>query len=262
MSGDGCSMTCTAEMTTTLTAFRMTDLDLRDPHVFIRPLFGCNDATDTDVAGQPSVNARLQEAITMDTDMDGMLELSPLQIFRPLDQAAPSGAMDILFGECTDPEATTMCAPPAMPMPIMTTATNMAMACLGTLPGTTSGYMPGITLPAGPCYVSDAETLSFDLGGVPITLTDARIAGTYSGSPATRIINGLIRGFLSQADAETAMVDLGILGMRSVASLLPGGMGSCRPEYMDGSGMDNNGTTNGWYFYLNFTARVVPYTEM
>ena len=78
-----------------VTALRINDLDLRDPHVFVNP-FGslCVDMTDTPFAGF-SVNGQLQTAIVGDANpADGFLDLSTMLLFDPLDQGAPLNVFD------------------------------------------------------------------------------------------------------------------------------------------------------------------------
>lgn len=73
------------------TAFRLTDLDLRDPHIFVNFL-GCRDVTDTQLVGY-SFNSDTQTRIQTDGDSDGFLDLSHLIVFDPLDQSGAGGAM-------------------------------------------------------------------------------------------------------------------------------------------------------------------------
>lgn len=245
MSGDGCDDMCRNEAAPP-TAFRITSLTMRDPHMFTR-FFICADVT-----GQ--VNTAISDAVTMDDDGDGLLDLSILNVFSPLDQAAAMTPLDIVFADCTTPTAG--CTPDGT-APIRSTANNQAAGiCLEPVPGTTD-WGP-ITNSTGPCYVSDTETLTLNLGGIDIVLQDAEVAGTYSGTPATRIVNGLIIGFLSEADAEaTTLPDtLAVVGGMQLSAILPGGMGNCSRT----DARDTLRGTQGWWFYLNFEADVVPYT--
>jgi hypothetical protein len=125
--------------------------------------------------------------------------------------------------------------------------------CLGTLPGTlTAMYSPEVATPSGPCFVSDTETITITLSGIPITLSDAQVAATYSGNPATQLVNGLVRGFISEADADATILPdtLPVVGGQPLSAVLPGGTDNCAGH----SDMDSNGGTAGWWFYLNFTA--------
>jgi cysteine-rich repeat protein len=258
VAGDGCDATCMAEPT----VFRASDADLRDPHIYVDvPFVGCTDVTDSAPLGQASANDNLQDAVTMDGDGDGFLDLSLMLIFRPLDQVSATGNVDVATGLCTDPIATTSCdldpAVPAQP----TTYTNMSSGtCLAPYPGTvsTAGYVPAITDATASCFVTAAVTITLDLQGTMVPLYDAQVGGTYVGAPATSLTNGLMRGFISETDADLITIDLGPLGMATLSSLLPGGTGNCASHDDRDVGLD--GVTMGWWFYLNFPADVVTYT--
>jgi hypothetical protein len=99
-----------------------------------------------------------------------------------------------------------------------------------------------------------------------ITLVDSRIGGVWFETPATEIRNGLIRGFLTEATANTTLVPEGTTGIDSIdgepiSELLRGGVGSCsQPSPATGDKEMHNGMA-GWFFYLNFTSAKVPYDE-
>jgi cysteine-rich repeat protein len=244
------------------TAFRMRDLDLRDPHVYVDAL-GCRDVTDTAFFGF-AVNGELQTSIQTDGDSpaDGLLDLSIATVFRPLDQSAATNAIEIHFPSCTTPLASTQCSrnPPASP-PIMATATNMTSGtCLLPVNGTTTAmYTPDVANATGPCYVSNAVTVTVNIAGIPITLNQARIAATYVGSPASNTVNGLLMGFISETDANNTTLpsSLPLVGGDPLSSLLPGGSGNCAGH----SDADMNGGVRGWWFYLNFTAPQVTWVD-
>jgi hypothetical protein len=254
---DGCDR---CQVVVTPTAFRFTDLDLRDPHTYVQ-LLGCRDATDVPVFGLFAVNTELQTALTTDGDGDGDLDLSPVNVFRPFDQGAPTHPIEVHFASCSASTPIT-CSPGADP-PVTSTATNAtAGTCLAPLAGTTSGYSPAITSSSAPCFASGSATLTIELSGIPITLRDAQVAATYLGNPATGMVNGLIRGFISEADANATILpaSLPLVGGQPLSRLLPGGQGNCRTN----AGFDDrdfNGPTRGWWFYLNYTATRTPWTE-
>lgn len=265
--GDGCSDTCQLEAV----AFRITDLDLRDPHVYI-DFLGCRDVTDQLFFGF-AVNPALQTAVQTDDDMDGELDLSLVLRFDPLHPAAATTGLEFIEAVCTAPEATTTCVPDAMGTTVTSTANNtlapmMPASCLGAIAGTTRPYSPAISTPGGPCFASDAESITVSLSGIPVTLSDARIAARYVGSPATNLVSGLIRGFISEADADATILpmDLPLIGGSPLSFVLPGGdpPGNNNANCRNASNHDDKdvgpGGVTGWYFYLNFTARVVPYT--
>ena len=275
--GDGCSATCRVEPI----AFRFTDLDLRDPHVFANvPLLGCADVTNLSLFGIDGVNPQLQTNIQTDEDGDGLLDLSLANTFAPLIQTAGSmTTADLVFPDCTAPMSSTSCELAAGAQHTVASAVNMGSGavCLAPVAGTTDGaYTPALVSPTAPsggtCYAATAGTVSFDLGGIPITLIDARIGGEWFGSPATEIRDGMIRGFLSEAAADTTIIPEGTTGIDSIdgeplSALLRGGTGSCSqpaPATGDTDTYTPPGGTaiTGWYFYLNFTAARATYVEL
>ena len=257
---DACSNTCMLG-TVAPTAFRMGDLDLRDPHVFVN-FIGCRDVTDTPIVGF-SVNGELQTNIQTDGDTpaDGVLDLSIATVFRPLAQTAATSPAEIHFPQCRTPFAGTTCSRmPSATTPVLTTATNLATGtCLTPLAGTLLPYSPAVTSPSGPCYAAGPVTVPINLGGIPITLRDARIAATYVGNPAGNTTNGLLMGFISETDANATIIPASfpLVGGQSLSSLLPGGTGNCATH----DARDMNGAVRGWWFYLNFTAPRVTWID-
>jgi hypothetical protein len=133
--------------------------------------------------------------------------------------------------------------------------------CLSPIPGTVS-YQPAPAKPVGPCFVSDPQPLTVNLGGLPVTLDAAQIASTYVGQPAESLTKGLIMGFLSEADAENIVIpdDVPFVGGKPLASLFPGGKGNCSNKNARDLGPD--GVTLGWWVYLDFTAAPVGWTDI
>jgi hypothetical protein len=263
----------------------MTDLDIRDPHLWADVAGGCRDVTNTVtvvIFTVDGVNPLLQDNIRTDGDSpaDGLLDLSIVETFSPLVQTAGATTMTrVTFPECTTPYTATMCT---LPVDADRTATVVATnqgagaTCLGTLPMTTRYTFPVPTAPTGgTCYSAAAGTIMFDLGGIPITLASASIGGRYFGAPATEIRDGLIRGFISYAQAQATIIPEGTTGQAAIdgeplSSLLrttstggstPGGCGSSTTASDLDVGPD--GTTPGWWFYLNFAAAPpTSYTEL
>jgi cysteine-rich repeat protein len=256
VAGDGCDDQCQFEAI----AYRMSDMDLRDPHVYV-DAFGCRDVTDNAFFGF-SVNGELQTAIQTDDDSDGFLDLSLVLNMDPATTQVAGGDMDFVVAECTAPMSSTTCTVSDPADVIASTFTNMSTGtCLGTLPNTVRPYSPAVIQPAGPCFLSDAETITLDIGDIPITLSDARIAATWSGSPPDQLLNGLVRGFISEEDADATILpdSLAVVGGQPLSSILPGGTGNCAGHSDMDTGPNNE---PGWYFYLNFSAVAAPYTEM
>ncbi|MFN0249388.1 MAG: DUF4215 domain-containing protein [Kofleriaceae bacterium] len=257
---DACRNNCTRGPT----AFRFQTLALRDPHAFATVIIGCSDITNS-LAGQ-AINQQFTTNLTTDGDNDGFLDLSPVVIFRPLDQTpAVMPPIELQFANCTGPNpATTTCAHDPGSEVVSLTATNQTSGeCLGIIPNTVRPYNPPVTVTTAPtggaCFVSTESAVTFTLAGVNITLTDAQVAAAYSGNPATGLSNGLLRGFLSEASANQVFLpaNLPIVGGRSLGSLLRGGTGNCQ----SGSDKDTHEGVIGWWFYLNFTAAARPWSD-
>ncbi len=200
-----------------------------------------------------------------DSPADGLLDLNLLSVFRPLTQPPLAGAIaEIYTGECTVPFGSESCSPGATP-PGITTYANQSSGICATPIGGTSGpanlgtYPPGIASPAADCYGSLPLDTTFNLAGIDIALEEVVQGATYVGAPATSLTDGLIIGFLSEADADLIILpaSLPIVGGSPLSSVLAGGTGSCAPT--DDRDTGPSGAT-GWYFYLNFTAHEVTWT--
>jgi hypothetical protein len=250
------------------TAFRINSLTLRDPHAFTSLLGGCPDITD-------AVNTQLSNAVTMDGNMDGSLDLSIVSVFRPLDQSTSTNRMDIVLPECTAPTASssTRCTRTATSTILMNRATNLTTGtCLDTMPTaattTTAAFTPAPTVPTGPCFSSDSADLPLNLGGIMLTLRSARIGAQYMGTPATQLVQGLIRGFVAETDANAATLPTSVLlvGGQPFSHILPGGTMNCASGTSLTNAVDmgpgpSGASVRGWWLYINFTAVPVPYSE-
>ena len=241
--------------------FRFSDLDLRDPHVFVDATpFGCIDFTDDPIpVVEFSFNQSLQDQINGDGDGDGFLDLTSLLLFRPLHRQATGERVDFSDGMCLAPIEDTVCVPDPMTAPLETTYDSMvAGTCLDTVPGTTSGYSPGIDTPDTLCFATAAETVPFQLGDLTVELEDVQIAGNFVGAPLVdNLTSGLVRGFLSEAAADALLLppDLPLVGGEPLSILLPGGTGNCA----SGDDRDVHEMIVGWWFYFNYTADRTTY---
>src|SRR6185503_11564859 len=103
------------------------------------------------------------------------------------------------------------------------------------------------------------QTLPINIQGTTITLHDATIGAVYQNDPATGLMTGLIRGFVTETDADNTIVPLPILGDTALSKLLPGGKDNCKAGSSDKDTLADG--TKGWYFYLNFSAVQTPWTE-
>jgi hypothetical protein len=230
--------------------FRLSDLDLRDPHVFVDVL-GCRDVTDTPFLGF-AANAALQDRIQQDADGDGLLDLSYLIEFLPLDRAQPTNLIDFGGAECTAPISSADCSP-VLASAIAGDATLQNTGiCSEPDAGTTRPYSPGVTSSGAPCFGSPSGSIALDLGGIPVILERATVAATFVGNPGDSLVNGLLRGFIRESDANVLLLPptLPLVGGQPLSSLLPGGTGNCAAF----SDIDTLEGEAGWWFYLNFTA--------
>ena len=235
--------------------YRFTSLYLRDPHVFVNAI-GCMDLTDTEFFGF-SVNGKLQTSIQTDGNGDGFYDLSYVQRLRPLDENDGAvGEADFVSANCST--TTGACAADGS-MPLLSMYTSQVTGqCLGVIAGTTAHpYFPTVTQASAPCFATSAVSVTLNLGGIPVPLQNASIGATYS-DPA-HLTNGLLRGFISEADANNTILPMGIplVGGMPLSSLLPGGTGNCAGF----SDKDVIGGVTGWQFYLNFDATRVSYSE-
>jgi len=187
-----------------------------------------------------------------------LLDLSPTLLFEPLRQTG-STPMELVFAGCTAPAGpSTSCTPNGGARYSATSTSQTTGTCLDAIAGTTHGYSPAITATPGPCFASDPRELAVQLNGVSITLKSAQVAATWNGTPATGLTSRLLRGFISEADADATIIPLPFLGDTPLSKLLPGGTGNCA-GYSD-KDVGPGGVT-GWYFYLNFTAVNNPWSE-
>lgn len=229
------------------TAYRMDSIALRDPHLWA--FDGSFDVTDT-------VNEDLTTSIESDGDdpADGVLDLSIVLVFRPVAPSAGSSGLDVVIDAvCTAPLDGTSCTVDAESTTVSSTATNGDSTCLAPEDGTAGTYDPAITTPSGRCFVSDAESVSIDASGVLLVLQDARVAATYDGGdPPGTVTSGLFAGFMTETDADATILpdDLPLVGGMPLSTLL------LEEDKDTGPGGDP-----GWWFYFNFTATVVPFTE-
>lgn len=233
------------------TAFRITTLELVDPHARL----GCGDVTTI-------FNNQLTAAINEDGDGDEFLDLSGLAVFRPLDQGATQTPVDVIVGaDCTVPADTTTCAGNAMQSVVSSTAENDAAATCSVvvLDSTNPDYDPTPSASATPCFSAAAPgSLILEVSGTQIELVDVAASATYDGDPATGLSNGVLRGFISEAQANNVVLSTDF-GDFTLSSLFLGGEDN---TCADGDDRDTGpGDESGWYIYLAFTAQEVPYSE-
>jgi hypothetical protein len=254
MSGDGCcpsgaSYADDTDCPQPASAFRITQLELRDPHVYFQGIGGCNDSI-------MFANGAIQRPIDHDDNNDGTFDDSQVIVLRPLAQGdGETTPVSVYFAAQCTTNATT-CTPGAL-APGSDTATSAAAGtCLATIAGTTKPYNPAVTAAVGPCFSTGGVNMTASIFGTNVPLQQVQVGATYMGSPATGMMNGVLRGFLTQADAEATNISLGLITAH-LASFFPGGENNCA----NFSDKDMLGPTPGWWIYFNFTATSVPWTE-
>ena len=239
--------------TPTPTAYRLGQLALRDPHVFyavqIGPTPVCVDATDLPSVG---LNPQIAANLAADDDADGTLDSSALLAFKPLLTDGTPGRITSVPAACSVSTPTQCAIDPAA---TTSTRTYRAFAltgsdhCLEPLAGTTSNWGSGASVPqpGGACYATAPGDLVLDAAGLSIPLFDTAFAAPMPG--VTSVGGGLMRGFLRASDA--AQVTLVANGAtRTLASLLPGGAGSCKADVA--GGVDTWHGETGWWFYFEY----------
>ena len=249
-------------------AFRFTSMHIRDPHFFgDLPLLGCRDITDN-IPLSDSINEMFNAAISGDDNEDGLLDLSLILLFRPLNQAdGTSDTLDFTAADCTAPAASTECSQQEGFDPIETNYMVMQQGtCHEPDPSHLSSedYAPKPGTTTGPCFHAGPTDISVETETLGLPLQDAEIAATFDANPAQAFIDGTMRGFLTEEAAQQIELPESVqdtLGILYVSQLLPGG---CGPDAEGpGSGCncaahdDRDG--NGWWFYVDFTAELVPW---
>jgi hypothetical protein len=252
----------------------MTELELKDPHVFaVLPLFGCRDITNS-VPFTPgaSFNEIIQEDLMTDSDNDGNLDLSPIVVFLDpqsittgvgspeggfeIDPDDPGGEAAFHLAQCTAPQEASVCRQDLAETVYYTDYTNgISGTCLAPISGTTTPYEPAVVSTQAPCFVSDPFGMRLDFGELTVWLEDAQVSATYDAP--FELLDGIIMGFLTEAVAETTVFDetVPLVGGMPLSSILPGGSGACTAH--DDRDVGTDGVTTGWWVYMNFRAKNV-----
>lgn len=232
--------------------FRLGALQLRDPHVFVPVAIGpvtlCTDATDLASVG---LNAQLAASLAADADGNGRYDASPLLVFAPLRGDGMPARVSSRDGDCS--VATPLqCTPGAAAVTRSYRAFTLSGSdrCIAPLPGTTSTWSGGTAppQPGGQCYATGTADTVLSTGAIDIPLFDTKFGAPLpaaSGSTG----GGLLRGFLRASDAAAIMVPVDGTP-RTLASMLPGGAGSCRADVP--GGVDTWNGESGWWFYFEY----------
>lgn len=93
------------------------------------------------------------------------------------------------------------------------------------------------------------------IADIDLELIQTTVAATYNADPATELVDGLLVGFLTKAAADAAEIEIDaplVGGTYSISDFLKGG-GGCG----SGTDLDDLDGEPGWWFYLDFEAKIV-----
>ncbi len=248
------------------TAFRMYSLTLLDPTIKFAP--GCNEGI------HPLVNNGLTEATVEDKStfapvdaLDGLIDLGFVFTFGPQNQGdAESTRASFTISDCDRLSKPSPAVNPSPCSPTITQpesftpfdiTTQAAGDCLAVIPDTADQTVNPVVPGDNGCWVSPEIDFVVALGTVvQIPLSQTRIAATWDDDPASNIVGGLIRGFLSEEDAESTLIDptTAFIGGQNLKQSFGSdlSMGDCDTR-------DDNDGVMGYWVYLAFEAETVPW---
>ncbi len=243
-----------------VTAFRISRLTLSDP------------APGVLIVANPLIN----DAIVMDEDEDGALDLNLMMLAKPLNQTADGGkSLKFVTGDCTAPLDETISCTAAEGAPVADLTlenedstdcfvpdnsviyssggicvdpdANSASACpFETLTDDMCPPAPGVdfgSLAPGDdgCFHTEPVDFTLSLGTLAIPLQAAEFAAQYDGDPATSLF-GVLRGFLSAAAADATRIpgSVSTLGGQPISFLYVADVLDVGPD----------GTTLGWWVHV------------
>ena len=280
MGGSGTCQSGTC-MTANPVGYRLDDLVLVDPHatldtsitVLIFTVDICGDITNDDltVAGNtiPNLNGALDDLVSLDDDGDMFADFGYVLYFDDLDQrAGQTGNVRAVESNCTLPDPSD-CAKLGGGQDVLATYTvrrtgsctpaAVANADTMTWPDGRSSDMQVNRPTAGGngCFETSEVTFNLDieLQGQPVSipLRNTVIAAQFADETGARITNGVLVGFLTEADADDVDITLTepvTLNVNLGQDVLPEA-GQCTGH----DGRDMNGGTRGWWFMVNLTGR-------
>jgi hypothetical protein len=284
---DGCSANCNIE-----TAFRVTQIQVVDPHFFIIEELdisfgggtgtpkGCQDFTNNDVTIKtnhwtnpadiqvPSVNGMLNESLV--PDAEGNISLSLIFVTDPLVQTGTGHAGRVVTADCAAVDG-------GCTDPVEQGATTYGNGtCIAPIPNTMNPtWAADLNTPTANCFLSQPTAVTLDFSGILLPLYDAVLGGEWNANPATGVNEGVIRGFVARSDADNinilaALNFDGVSGEIWLSTLLPGGRNGrlTQPTSVDpfpACRAANEGAPNyerdthgvhgqGWWFYINYDA--------
>ena len=253
--GDGCEPDCTVTGAAMPTAYRIDQLDIREPHLYDSfPIFGCYDITDSGPLGADGVNDSLNASVDD-------FSLNYITVHRPLDRSMMTNAVDFVDGTCMAGTTRPTCSVGTMGTVYPLTATNMSSGtCFTAHAGTTRPYTPAVPTIGPPCFVTGVMDLTVNIAGIAIPLKQAQISATYgSGTTPATLGPGVIAGFLETADAmmirfpdDTPAVGGDTLYQHLAAGRATGSSCSSRDDRDDHP--VTGATDAGFWFYIQFAS--------
>jgi len=233
----------------TLTAFRITDLQIRDPHLFKSILSVCTEVTG-------SVNSEIHDRFALDSDQDGHKDADALIVFRNLNLSGPGDVYQLVSAKCdtlADPTCTLDTVSPEINL-AFSYVHNPQDTCLSPDPLLLHPYTPAVVSPIANCFGTLPINIEVTFGGTTFTMYGAEMGATFVDNPPTSLVRGLMRAFLAETTATRVLLpaDAPLVGGQPLASLFAGGPGSC-PSWSD-QDIGPDGVTVGWWIFANFEA--------
>jgi hypothetical protein len=242
-----------------LAAFRITEIELIDPHFYSGDMLSCTDSTAT-------YNEFFAEQI-------GAFDINPTLVLRPLDPSVEVGArMQIVPAVCVPGDTIVNCTDKQVPAASIVEAefNNQGSGMCGApVAGSLNPkYMGGanepLSAPVSPCFVSALiPRLDLPLGpDLRLPLSNVQIAAAYSldGEPK-KLVQGVLFGFLPASLATSPVGGIGGTAFTPWNALAGGA--SCQPD--SNNPIDDIDTVavprDGVWMYFNFTAEEVAWTS-
>lgn len=245
----GATATCTAtcEAIQPAADFRVTKAEI------ISPTFS-QSCSSVQIAVNAELGSRLSSVRPGTQEFYTNVTLST-EAFTAVDGAAVNG--ELAYPVCTKEPA--VCTPVegqvAQGMSAVFTAEG---ACLAAeLPGLESAPA-GLNAPTNDCIVAAIGEIEFDLHQFLLPMSQTVATGRITGEGADlKISEGVLQGFLSQADAAGIVVPAGypIFGGLSLASFLE--EEGCEEPVNQLVELEDG--TKGWWVYANFEAKSVAF---
>ena len=238
------------------TAFRITSLEIVDPHLyFMLDGMTCGDTTAL-------VNAVGLPENLKNNALNLVLLVDPLD----LEVAAPT----LRFSEATcNPSLDTCADVTGTPIAKTSAENRLEGACDGVVEGSRSeGYVePPLAVSAAPCLISAPTEFEFridpDITRLP--LRQMVVTASYEGSEGgARLVQGTIRGWMSDAEVASVAGQITIDPFNLWETVAGGG--GCQVDPMapiDDTDVLDLGAAkeDGLWFYLNFTAEEITWLE-